>query len=152
MAKNAFLKKLQAQSEEKAKQTGDITERWTRQAALDAAILTLAYGKCMGNDRWGAKRLESFGDEFVENLLYVTKGASYQPDADSVRADVDKLLKAKLHPDRFGPWAFRYAFWVEDPLEVEAQKKRGEWIREGVNLKDDGGTSKLLRGIADETK
>lgn len=144
--KNAFLIKLQKESEAKAKKTGDLTERWTRQAALDAAIITLAYGDCMKNDPWGAKRLEAFGDEFVKNLLYVTKGASYAPDADAIRAEVDKLLKAKLSPERFGEWAMRYPYWIEDPLEVEAQKQRKSWTKEGMSTAD-GGTSELLKGV-----
>lgn len=55
MSRNDFLKRLQLEQEKKSKAVGDLTERWTRQAALDAAILTLAYGKCMGNDPWGGK-------------------------------------------------------------------------------------------------
>lgn len=95
----------------------------------------------------GAKRLEAFGDEFVKNLLYVTGGASYRPDADAIRTEVDKLLKAKLSPDRFGPWAVRYPHWTEDALEVEAKKKRGKWVKDGMNVKNDGGTSELLKGV-----
>ena len=74
-SKNAFFKKLKQEQEKKSKAVGDLTERWTMQAALDAAIITLGYGDCTKNDPWGEKRLEAFGEEFVDNLLWVISGA-----------------------------------------------------------------------------
>lgn len=145
MAKNAFLRKLQAEQERKSKAVGDLTERWSMQAALDAAIITLGYGYCMGNDQWGAKRLEAFGDEFVQILLWVVTGARYEPGADGVRREVDKLLKKKI-PDRFGPWPMRYIHWIEPTLEEEAAKNRNKWKKEGMDTKDNV-TSELLKGV-----
>lgn len=148
MAKNAFLKKLQAEQERKNKAVGDLTERWTMQAALDAAIITLGYGSCMGGDTWGAKRLEAFGDEFVQNLLWVVTGARYDPGADGVRSEVDKLLKKKI-PHRFGPWPMRYVHWIEPTLEEEAAQNRSKWKKEGMNT-DGSITDKLLKDLKEE--
>ena len=145
-SKNAFFKKLKREQERKSKAVGDLTERWTMQAALDAAIITLGYGDCTKNDPWGAKRLEAFGEEFVDNLLWVISGARYEPDADGVREKVDKLLKKKL-PDRFYQWKERYIHWIEDPLEKEADRKRKQWVKDGMNVKSDGGTTELLKGV-----
>lgn len=144
-SKNAFLKKLQAEQERKSKAVGDLTERWTMQAALDAALITLAYGSCMGNDQWGAKRLEAFGDELVQNILWVVSGARYEPGADGVRAEVDKLLKKKI-PHRFGPWGMRYVHWIEPTLEEEAAKNRSQWKKAGMDT-EDRVTSALLKGV-----
>ena len=148
-SKNAFFKKLKREQEKKSKAVGDLTERWTMQAALDAAIITLGYGDCTKNDPWGAKRLEAFGEEFVDNLLWVISGARYEPDADGVREKVDKLLKKKL-PDRFHQWKERYIHWIEDPLEKEADRKRKQWVKDGMNVKSDGGTTELLKGAGRE--
>lgn len=148
--KNAFLQKMQAKNKVEAMQVMDLTERFTRQAAFDAALLTLAYGKCMGNDPWGPKRLVAFGDEFVENFLFVMQGAQYSPDADAIRSQVDKLLKAKLPEDRYGDWPYRYRGWVEESIEGESQKRRGKWAREGMETRNDGGTSQLLKGVGKE--
>lgn len=145
MAKNAFLKKLQAEQERKSKAVGDLTERWALQAALDAALITLGYGECMGNDQWGAKRLEAFGDELVKNMLWVTSGARYEPGADGVRAEVDKLLQKKI-PERFGPWPMRYKYWIEPTLEEEAAKNRSKWKKDGMDTEDTV-TGRLLKGV-----
>lgn len=145
--KNAFLQQLQAKTQKDAKTMMDLTERFTRQAAMDAALLTLGYGKCMRDDPWGAKRLVAFGEEFIENFLFVMQGCQYSSDADAIRVQVDKLLKAKLPEDRYGDWSIRYRGWVEEPLEVEAQKRRGKWVREGMDVRNDGGTSELLKGV-----
>lgn len=147
MAKNAFLKKMQAKAQTDAKNMMDLTERFTRQAAMDAALLTLGYGKCMGNDPWGPKRLVAYGEEFIENFLFVMQGCQYSPDADAIRVQVDKLLKAKLPEDRYGDWQVRYRGWVEETLEVEAQNRRSKWVREGMESRNDGGTSELLKGV-----
>lgn len=145
MAKNAFLKKIQAEQERKSKAVGDLTERWALQAALDAALITLGYGECMGDDKWGAKRLEAFGDEFAKTVLWVTSGARYDPSADGVRAEVDKLLQQKI-PHRFGPWPMRYIHWIEPTLEEEAAKNRSRWKKEGMDT-DDKVTGQLLKGV-----
>ena len=150
MAKNAFLKKMQAKNERDSMNLMDLTERFARQAMHDAALLTLAYGKCMGNDPWGPKRLEAFGRECLENYWFVMDGAQFSPDADAVRAQIDKLLKAKLPEDIYCSWPERYRGWVEESIEGEAQNRRSKWARGGMDTKHDGGTSQLLKGVGKE--
>lgn len=149
-SKNAFLKQMQAKRKRDTENVMDLTERFTRQAAMDAALLTLAYGKCMKRDPWGGKRLVAFGEEFIENFLFVMQGCQYSPDADAIRVQIDKLLKAKLPEDRYGDWPERYRGWVQDTLENEARKRRGKWQREGMDTRNDGGTSELLKGVGKE--
>lgn len=51
--KNAFLKKMQAQSDAKMMSVGCTMSQWASQIALDALVKTLGYGDCMKNDQWG---------------------------------------------------------------------------------------------------
>ena len=147
MAKNAFLKKMQAEKRKENLQAMSITEQWCKQAALDAVLITLGYGSCMGKDPWGAERLVRFGVEFVENLEFVMSGLQYTPDADAIRVKVSRLLKDKLPEESYREWDYRYAHWIESELEVEAQKKRRAWVKDGMDIKNDGGTSELLKGV-----
>ena len=147
MAKNAFLKKMQAEKRKENLQAMSITEQWCKQAALDAALITLGYGSCMKKDPWGASRLVAFGVEFIENLQWVMCGLQYTPDADAIREKASKLLKDKLPEESYREWSYRYAHWVESDLECEAKKKRREWIKGGMDVKNDGGTSELLKGV-----
>ena len=147
MAKNKGFKFNEAKHKQDTKRQMAITEQWVKQAGLDAALITLGYGSCMGKGQYGAERLVRFGEEFIKNLWWVCEGLAYSPDADAVRAKVDKLLKDKLPEESYREWGARYAFWVDKTLEDEARDERNKWIREGVNLKDDGGTSELLKGV-----
>lgn len=147
MAKNKGFKFNEAKHQQETMRRMAITEQWLKQAGLDAALITLGYGSCMGKDQWGAERLVRFGEEFIKNLWWICGGLQYSPDADAVRAKVDKLLKDKLPEESYRDWGVRYSFWIEKSLEDEAKAERSKWIREGVNLKDDGGTSELLKGV-----
>ena len=150
MAKNAFLKKMQAEKRKEAMQAMHITEQWVKQAALDAALITLGYGECMKKDPWGGKRLVSFGAEFIENFQWVLSGLQYTPDADAVRVKVSRLLKAKLPEESYREHEVRYVHWVQSDLECEARKNRSRWKREGMETQHDGGTSELLKGVGKE--
>ena len=66
-------------------------------------------------------------------MLWVIFGVRYEPDADGVRKKVDKLLKKKL-PHRFHQWKERYIHWIEEPLEKEADRKRKQWVKDGMNV------------------
>lgn len=147
MAKNKGFKFNEAKHQQETMRRMAITEQWLKQAALDAYLLTQGYGSCMKKDPWGAERLVRGGAEFIENLLLVCGGLQYSPDADAVRTKIDKLLKDKLPEESYRDWGTRYTCWVEKSLEDEAKAERSKWIREGVNLKDDGGTSELLKGV-----
>ena len=150
MAKNKGFKFNEAKHERESKQAMAITEQWLKQAALDAYLLTQGYGSCMGKDPWGAERLVRGGVEFIENLMLVCDGLQYTPDADATRAKVDKLLKAKLPEESFRDWGYRYTHWIERTLESEAKIKRRTWIKDGMDIKNDGGTSELLKGVGKE--
>lgn len=63
----------------------------------------------MGNDRWGRERIERFCLEWRQNTAYVYRGLDPEdPEADAVRADVDKRLFAKTTEDDRTPWEERY--------------------------------------------
>ena len=147
MAKNKGFKFNEAKHERESKQAMAITEQWLKQAALDAYLITQGYGSCMGKDTWGAVRLIRGGVEFIENLCMVCDGLQYSPDADAVRMKVDKLLKDKLPVESYRDWGYRYVHWIARDLETEAQVKRRTWIKDGMDIKNDGGTSELLKGV-----
>lgn len=150
MAKNKGFKFNEAKHRKESLQAMAITEQWLKQAALDAVLITLGYGSCMGKDPWGAERLVRFGVEFIENLMFVCDGLQYTPDADAGREKVDKLLKAKLPAESYRDWGYRYTHWIERTLEEEAKVKRRTWIKDGMDIKNDGGTSELLKGVGKE--
>ena len=146
MAKNAFLKKMQAQHEREAKTSIILAEKWTRQAALDALVLTLGYGECMSKDPWGAMRIKRFVDEWVPIFLWVLKGAQAEPDSDAIRAQVDARLKPKVPPDIYGDWAHRYPGFISETIAEEQDRLRPGWKRDGMD--SDGGTTEdLLRDL-----
>lgn len=147
MAKNKGFKFNEAKREQESKKAMAITEQWMKQAALDAYLITQGYGACMKKDPWGAERLVRGGIEFIENLCMVCDGLQYSPDAYAARAKVDKLLKDKLPEDSYRPWGYRYVYWIERDLETEAKIKRREWVKGGMDVRNDGGTSELLKGV-----
>lgn len=150
MAKNKGFKFNEAKHERESKQAMAITEQWLKQAALDAYLLTQGYGSCMGKDPWGAARLVRGGAEFIENLMFVCDGLQYTPAADAVRVKVDRLLKDKLPEESYRDWGYRYTHWIERDLETEAKIKRRAWVKDGMDTKNDGGTSELLKGVGKE--
>jgi hypothetical protein len=146
MAKrNAFLTKMQARHEHEAKTSIILAEKWTRQAALDALVLTLGYGECMGTP-WGAKRIKRFVDEWVPIFLWVLKGAQAEPDSDAIRAQVDARLKPKVPPDIYGDWAHRYPGFISETIAEEQDRLRAGWKRDGMDT-DGGATEDLLRDL-----
>lgn len=143
MAKrNGFLTKMQARHEYEAKTSIMLAEKWTRQAALDAVVLTLGYGRSMGKTPWGAMRIKRFTDDWVENFLLVLKGAQGAPDSDAIRAEVDKLLRAKVAPENYGDWGMRYPGFIEETIQEEQERLRPRWKRDGMDT--DGGTTNAL--------
>ena len=150
MAKNKGFKFNEAKHERESKQAMAITEQWLKQAALDAYLLTQGYGSCMGKSPWGATRLVRGGAEFIENLMFVCDGLQYTPAADAVRVKVDRLLKDKLPEESYRDWGYRYTHWIERDLETEAKSKRRAWVKDGMDTKNDGGTSELLKGVGKE--
>ena len=146
MAKrNAFLTKMQARHEHEAKTSIILAEKWTRQAALDALVLTLGYGECMGKP-WGAERIKRFVDEWVPVFLWVLKGAQAEPDSDAIRAQVDARLKPKVPPDIYGDWAHRYPGFISETIAEEQDRLRPGWKRDGMDT-DGGATEDLLRDL-----
>ena len=145
MAKNAFLKKMQAKHEYEAKTAIMLAEKWTRQAALDALVLTLGYGECMG-EPWGAMRIKRFVDEWVPVFLWVLQGAQGDPDSDAIREQVDKRLKPKVPPELYGDWGHRYPDFIEETIAEEQERFRSRWKKDGMDT-DAGTTNDLLRDL-----
>lgn len=125
MAKNKGFRRRDAAQKQLAIDTGITMHQLVGQVDLDALILTLAYGECMGNDRWGQERIERFCLEWRQNTAYVYRGLdSEDPEADAVRADVDKRLFAKTTEDDRTPWPERYPMQQRETLEEEAKRTR----------------------------
>lgn len=147
MAKrNAFLTKMQAVHEREAKTSIILAEKWTRQAACDAMILLLGYGKCMGRYRWGRKKILLAINEWTELFLWVLEGAQGNPDSDAIREQVDRLLEPKVMPDLYRKWEGRYPGFFHETMEEEVARLRPGWKRNG-ELAEDPVTSNLLKGI-----
>lgn len=147
MAKrNAFLTKMQARHKNEAKTAVVLAEKWMLQAALDALVLTLGYGQSMGRTPWGAKRIKRFTDDWAENFLLVKKGSEGDPDSDAIRAEVDKLLRAKVPPENYGDWGMRYPGFIEETIQEEQERLRPRWKRDGMDT-DGGTTNELLRDL-----
>lgn len=144
--RNAFLTKMQAQHEREAKTSIALAEKWTRQAAMDALCITLGYGKCMRKRRWGATLIARCADEWVENFLWVLKGAQGDPDSDAIRAQVDKLLKQKVPPERYRDWDYRYPGFIAETIAEERDRLRPKWKRDGMDT-DSSTTDELLRDL-----
>ena len=146
--KNAFLKKMQAQSDAKMMSVGSTMSQWASQIALDALVKTLGYGDCMKNDPWGEQRIVALVKEWLGYVDEIWDGLGRKPDADAIRQTTDDLLKKKI-PSVFAPWEERYRGWKPESLEQEVDKFRGLWKRQGL-LDNDGGTSELLKGVCKE--
>ena len=146
--KNAFLKKMQAQSDAKMMSVGSTMSQWASQIALDALVKTLGYGDCMKNDPWGEQRIVALVKEWLGYVDEIWDGLGRKPDADAIRQTTDDLLKRKI-PSVFAPWEERYRGWKPESLEQEVDKFRGLWKRQGL-LDNDGGTSELLKGVCKE--
>lgn len=71
MAKNKGFRRRGAAQKKRAIDTGVTMYQLVGQVDLDALILTLGYGECMGNDRWGQERIERFCLEWRQNTAYV---------------------------------------------------------------------------------
>lgn len=152
MAKrNAFLTKMQRRHEFEAKTSIILAEKWTRQAACDAMVLLFGYGKCMGKTLWGSKKIVAAIEEWTELFLWILRGAQSHPDSDAVREQVDRLLKAKVPPERYGDWTVRYSGWISETLKEEVEKSRPSWKRDG-ELTDDPVTSNLLKGVEQDAE
>lgn len=147
MAKrNDFLTKMQVRHKNVAKTAVVLAEKWMLQAALDALVLTLGYGQSMGRTPWGAKRIKRFTDDWAENFLLVKKGSEGDPDSDAIRAEVDKLLRAKVPPENYGDWGMRYPGFIEETIQEEQERLRPRWKRDGMDT-DGGTTNELLRDL-----
>lgn len=146
--KNAFLKKMQASHDVKVLNVGSTMSQWASQIALDALVTTLGYGDCMKNDPWGEQRIVAFVKEWLTYVDEIWDGLGRKPDADAIRQITDDLLKKKI-PSVFAPWEERYRGWKPESLEMEVDKFRGLWKRQGL-LDNDGGTSELLKGVGKE--
>lgn len=143
--KNAFLTKLQYEKQQEVERVGETMKAWTEQAAVDAIILTLAYGDNM-KPVWGNVRIMAFLREFVKMYRKVCSGISRAPDADGYRGEVDKLLRAKILPEQFTPWEERYRNWETLTMKEEVAENRPLWKRTG-HLAADPVTSELLKGL-----
>lgn len=147
MAKqSSFLKRMQHQHEQMEKTSVMLAEKWTRQAALDAVVLTLGYGECMGGDCWGAGRIDRFANEWASNLLEILRGAQGQPDSDAIRQKTDTLLRPKVLPEHYAEWQQRYPGWIAETLEEENARSRSQWKRDGMDT-NAGVTGELLRDL-----
>ncbi len=123
-AKNELLKRIQANLVVSDMMLAAEANDNAKQAMLDAVILVLAYGECMGNDKWGEKRIKAFVAEAEDTYKHtVFPGICKRNDADGFRGKVDELLKKKL-PSTFIPWRERYVFFKEESLEQEAKREK----------------------------
>lgn len=123
-AKNEFLKKLQIKTAANELVTTADSIAKTQQAMIDAIVITLGFGSCMGNDPWGEQRIIAFVQEVRENYRnQVFPGIAVKPDADAYRGEVDKLIQKKC-PKNFIPWEMRYPFWKNETIEEEAVRER----------------------------
>lgn len=141
-SKNAFLSKIKKQEEVNI----TLTEKWVRQAACDALVLLLGYGKCMGDDTWGTERIYRAVMEWTEIFLWIIRGLEGHPDSDAIQVQVDRLLVPKVRPELFGDWHYRYVGFVKETLEQEVKRLRAKWKREG-KLAEDPVTTELLKGV-----
>lgn len=125
MAKNKGFRRRDAAQKQRAIETGITMHQLVGQVDLDALILTLAYGECMCNDRWGRERIERFCLEWRQNTAYVYRGLDPEDsEADAVRADVDKRLFAKTTEDDRTPWEERYPMQQRETLEEETKRMK----------------------------
>lgn len=125
MAKNKGFRRRDAAQKRRAIDTGITMHQLVGQVDLDALILTLGYGECMGNDRWGPERLRRFCLEWRQTTAYVYRGLDPEdPEADAVRADVDKRLFAKTTEDDRTPWEERYPMQQRETLEEETKRMK----------------------------
>lgn len=130
VAKNKGFRAYGQAMEHKAKVSLELMKQLCDQCCVDAMILTLAYGECMGNDCWGAKRIDRFAREWAKNMLYVMEGIKGDSqEADFIRADVDKRLKAKVPIEKFVDWFGRYPMQKQETLEEEHARMGKKWRR-----------------------
>ena len=101
--KNAFLKKMQAQSDAKMMSVGSTMSQRASQIALDALVKTLGYGDCLKNDPWGEQRIVALVKEWLGYVDEIWDGLGRKPDAAAIRQTTDDLLKKKI-PSVFAPW------------------------------------------------
>ena len=123
-AKNDFLTRMRNEAATNELMSVAEAIAHTKQAMCDAVILTLGYGECMGNDKWGEQRITTFLADLQDNYKNtVFPGIEVRNDSDGFRGKVDKLLKQKC-PNTFVPWKVRYVFWREEPLEQQAKREK----------------------------
>lgn len=128
MSKNKGFRAYGQAMEHKAKLSLELMKQLCDQCCVDAMILTLSYGECMGNDCWGAQRIDRFAKEWVENMRYVMEGLEGKTqEADFIRADIDKRLKAKVPPGKYVDWSGRYPMFQTETLEEEHAKNGKAW-------------------------
>ena len=131
-SKSPYLKKVKAAREKEVHDTGIRMANWAHQIALDALILTLGYSEAMHGRTMGPERICEVAAAWSQMYVKIMRGASYEPDADVVRAQVDKLLKPKMPPEIYKPWELRYPEWRPLTLEEEVQAYRAMWKRAGM--------------------
>lgn len=148
--KNAFLQKMQYEKDMAALTTSKRFGQWMVQAGTDALVLTLGYDDVMKGRNWGEQRIREFGAAWATNLTLVMQGMGMRPDADAIRAEVDKLVRGKTSEERFVPWENRYQDWQDRSVEAERKMLGKYWEKTGQTAKDDGGTSELLKGVGRE--
>lgn len=128
MAKNNGFRAYSQRMEQKALDSLELMKQLCDQCCVDAMVLTLAYGECMGNDRWGEDRVNRFCEEWAKNMLYVMEGLEGKTqEADFIRADIDKRLKAKVPPEKYVDWSGRYPMFQTETLEEEHAKNGKAW-------------------------
>lgn len=127
MSNNGFRSYSQ-RMEDKAKASLELMKHLCDQCCVDAMILTLAYGECMGNDRWGKDRVNRFCTEWAKNMLYVMEGLEgNSQEADFIRADIDRRLKAKVPAEKYVDWTGRYPMYQQETLEQEHKRMGKKW-------------------------
>ena len=127
-AKNNFLNELAIQRIHGELEATIYAMGQTKQAMIDAIIVTAGYGSCMKNDKWGEQRIQPFIDEVLENYRkQVFPGIEVRPDAPGFRDSTDALIQKKC-PKYFaekGAWPQRYhPYWEEPNMEEEKKQER----------------------------
>ena len=129
---SAWLTQIQRQHQQELQETAILIREWAEQAMTDAVFIALFHGTAVDGKPLGFERAKRIAKEIFR--VYhdqVATGITSAPDADVFRAQVDKLLRAKMPEEIFVPWEERYRNWESLTVEEEAARYGAVWRKEG---------------------